>query len=897
VILSDSNIIVLQPTAEREQVMNNNRWATLFSVAVMSVGFLWTPLAQAAAGGNYKFAVELAPHNLYGASTFTVTIGEEEYTGTLNITGVAAKGALSGTVTLLGRTYSITKGALKSSNGKMALKIAGLYMEHHKFGMSGKLVVNEGKAGIVGKLSASGEGENTKGNFQISLTTAPPVSCFLNLDVTEGEKGTLAATGTATVFNENIALQAKGKANVGKKGGSITLAVAGEDFKFQGKGPLLEDSVVLSWKAASRGCSASGGVPKSSAGKDAEDTSVVVEQPDLKGYDLTDSPGYLELDENSASQTFPLTNAKIGMKVVDAKLSPDPVGTTATLNGYSVTGASLTLQTNFVGLSGVSLQSGANKIVVTGKDTLGLAFSGTVTVYAGTSSMTVTCKDELGAAVSGATVTATLVDDNSIISTGTTDAGGQVTLTNLAARTFIIDARKIAGNLYGTAGAIGSQSAVTVTLKGFNPISLIDNNDISLGTTDGWEFTAGTVTVTTHEETPPLGETLGKGFRALTDYDLTLTTSGEGPQTLSRTFMVGAGTTAITTRYKFITSEVPGGYFGSKFNDYFSVTIRTLSGGGLATEANSMNGLGLAAFSAGGATDWREVTLPVSISGDTVQVDVVVANVGDGAYDSQVIVDKISEDKIELSVTSATRTLLQTNAFEVKTESSGTVSDYKIEIRRAGQATWYTLATQQKVENYKQRIAGKFKLRAKATFDGKEHTSPEVDLEVQFPSYSDIVGDATVSTKLSAAWQNTLSATTTTTRREEFFWILLNTTPASEKYEFTETRIGPLVDNDTTASVSTGATPADNPASPTPVTEGATYMVGDFHTHTPTTHRAYGRKVGPSNADITGNNAIKNVGVVYDYTAADAAGNIPAGHPLNSAAQTYHSGPTRRPTP
>ncbi|HEX6199300.1 MAG TPA: hypothetical protein VF150_03470, partial [Thermoanaerobaculia bacterium] len=65
--------------------------------------------------------------------------------------------------------------------------------------------------------------------------------------------------------------------------------------------------------------------------------------------------------------------------------------------------------------------------------------------------------------------------------------------------------------------------------------------------------------------------------------------------------------------------------------------------GGSVTEGNSMNGLGLAAFDAGGATGWFEAELPVSDEGDTVQVDVAVANVADGLFDSQVIVDFVEE--------------------------------------------------------------------------------------------------------------------------------------------------------------------------------------------------------------------------------------------------------------
>jgi hypothetical protein len=97
-------------------------------------------------------------------------------------------------------------------------------------------------------------------------------------------------------------------------------------------------------------------------------------------------------------------------------------------------------------------------------------------------------------------------------------------------------------------------------------------------------------------------------------------------------------------RYRFVTSEVPGGFFGSQYNDYFRVSIRSKKGG-QAGESNTMNGLGLGAFDASGATAWRDQGLQVDPAGDSVQVDVAVANVADGLYDSQVIVDFVEEVK------------------------------------------------------------------------------------------------------------------------------------------------------------------------------------------------------------------------------------------------------------
>src|SRR5262249_31582347 len=159
--------------------------------------------------------------------------------------------------------------------------------------------------------------------------------------------------------------------------------------------------------------------------------------------------------------------------------------------------------------------------------------------------------------------------------------------------------------------------------------------------TQGWDVGSAPVQIVPHDEGAGAQGSTGTSqvmlAGAATNNDLVLNTSDEGEQAIARSFTTKAGTTSVTVRYRFITSEVPGGYFGSQYNDYFRVTIRSQQGGGSVHESNSMNGLGLAAFDAAGATAWREQTLQVNKLGDTVQVDVAVANVADGLFDSQLV--------------------------------------------------------------------------------------------------------------------------------------------------------------------------------------------------------------------------------------------------------------------
>ncbi len=55
---------------------------------------------------------------------------------------------------------------------------------------------------------------------------------------------------------------------------------------------------------------------------------------------------------------------------------------------------------------------------------------------------------------------------------------------------------------------------------------------------------------------------------SIVNKDLILSTAGEGEQSISRTFNTTPRTSSVRICYRFITTEVPGGYFGSKYNEY-----------------------------------------------------------------------------------------------------------------------------------------------------------------------------------------------------------------------------------------------------------------------------------------------------------------------------------------
>jgi hypothetical protein len=155
------------------------------------------------------------------------------------------------------------------------------------------------------------------------------------------------------------------------------------------------------------------------------------------------------------------------------------------------------------------------------------------------------------------------------------------------------------------------------------------------------------------------------------------------------------------------------------------------------------------------------------------------------------------------------------------------------------------------------------------------------------PSYSDIIKNSTVKAALDDTWQKTQDKASKDGTYELGFWIQWNSETA--KYSVTSLKQGNKAANSPTpgqASIVLGTKPADS---------GNTYTVGSFHTHPTTEYWASGweRQVGPSQGDQDADKADQVPGVVYDYIGN--GGVVASGHPKNSPATLYHSGPDSRP--
>jgi hypothetical protein len=255
-------------------------------------------------------------------------------------------------------------------------------------------------------------------------------------------------------------------------------------------------------------------------------------------------------------------------------------------------------------------------------DSSGHPFFGSFQLLFGSASMPVLVLGVNGNPQGGVQVQATAPIYPGVEVNGVTDATGMFIVQNLPSTTIALLARD-SENEIAITGLATQSATVTLRLLAFsNPANAagFEGN----GTT-GW--TGGMV------------ENLAKR-----DLVLDVDTNGEYDiQLASSTFIVDKGAKAVFIKYRFVTTEVPGGYFGSQFNDYFSITIRSDSGAALAY-TNSMNALGLGAFDEEGSTPY--FTLTMSLPPNTSYVDYIVgvSNVVDNLFQSQVIIDQVGEE-------------------------------------------------------------------------------------------------------------------------------------------------------------------------------------------------------------------------------------------------------------
>jgi hypothetical protein len=394
--------------------------------------------------------------------------------------------------------------------------------------------------------------------------------------------------------------------------------------------------------------------------------------------------------EGASPATFTPASANVSfaLSCPILRIAPDdPVVVLA--DGWPVSPDQLVLTPSRVGMSFLPVQNGRLELDLYAHDRWGFSISGHAVLWVGAAQQVVRVIDEAGDPVAGAQVQLRLGDEPSVRAQAITAFDGRVAFSSLPARTANVFASDASNRIGFRAVAIGAESSeVTVPLVAMRGPSPIDNNDFSLGTA-GWEIGSAPVELIPHTEgpldpapaapvMPYLGlrseaharlnrapALLGAGLAAAgEDMDLQISTSGEGRQGVSRTFELSPGTKSVRVRYRFVTSEVPGGYFGTKYNDTFDVAVR--SEGDSVRDGNSMNALGRGSFDGAGATAWFETELEteaagsamaaapwrefvVAADGGTIQVDAGVANVSDDLLDSQLVIDIVEQKKLRVA--------------------------------------------------------------------------------------------------------------------------------------------------------------------------------------------------------------------------------------------------------
>jgi len=404
----------------------------------------------------------------------------------------------------------------------------------------------------------------------------------------------------------------------------------------------------------------SGKVAKGKSGKESNSTKNELEVPLIDGELILMNFSPTEFNNPDGPLAFFLSGAEFGEPPYHFEINGLPVD------------QGLISKTNKTFLSvDTSLSLGLNDIRLEAVDSVGRGLFFRENIWAGVSSLTVLLRDIDGNVVTTPTeLRLYLAEAQHVASEATTNAGS-FTFMDLSTRTVIVEAKGSNGSS-GTIGALPSgQSTIALILYPLYPISSVTNLDFTVGgvaSLAGWdiETNPSSMNLVSHDENASLQNTknefnqgafertreeeeqlhpLQEASTLTGDSDLVLRTNGEGvPQYAHHQFPIPAGS-CVKVRFRFQTEEFPV-YYGTKFNDYYSVTLKSQSASGVATlaaESRSMNSLPYSAFTQGGYTEWREVKVPSSDEESTVQADLIVANVADGSYQSMVIVDYIEQ--------------------------------------------------------------------------------------------------------------------------------------------------------------------------------------------------------------------------------------------------------------
>lgn len=251
--------------------------------------------------------------------------------------------------------------------------------------------------------------------------------------------------------------------------------------------------------------------------------------------------------------------------------------------------------------------------------------------------------DEDGNPVPDVEVVATSNAYFGVQATATTDASGVALFCHLSSSIGLFV--RTTDNKVGLGGVAATEAQVSLSLIPLEPASNVTDFLDNDGTT-GW--TGGTIfDPDTDTEPKPQPEPSNIPSLAKRAPEIRVSTNGQRMLQVARANpRVYPFTKTVFIKYKFQTDEVPGGYFGTEFNDSYRIIIRS-DKNDIASESQRMNQMGRGAFDPSGSTDWLTLQMAVDPATSWVQFDVGVQNVVDNLYQSQIVVGALGDLKCE----------------------------------------------------------------------------------------------------------------------------------------------------------------------------------------------------------------------------------------------------------
>ena len=333
----------------------------------------------------------------------------------------------------------------------------------------------------------------------------------------------------------------------------------------------------------------------------------------------------------------------VRLKATNGVLLSTIASQSVTLNGDAVSGPSIRIADNALVLS-LPLNDGRNQVVVYAPDNAGNATQTNFTIWAGVSTVTGRVLDADGNPVVGATVVAALGDDQSVKASTTTDDTGGYSLHNFPAKTVLVTATGPNGLSGFSSGHAGTDFEDLVLRPFGTPVS-VANNDFHLGT-EGWISDNGRpLNVEPHVEHP--GESPRASRRRLpgTDpADLSLDALGSGHHSARYTFTPPVMSQSVRIRYRVqaLLGEEPG-------EAAFRVVLRSQSGAAVAA-SSAVHALSEEVIATDRSAQWRDLTIPLNVPGESVEVVLTLSNVGLSSFSrSRIIVDYLDTPEISIN--------------------------------------------------------------------------------------------------------------------------------------------------------------------------------------------------------------------------------------------------------